>query len=72
VVVNAQLSILRRERDELRAILHNCRAHGAPSQNRRSHPDFRSHLLGRIAWVSAVNSAQGARLRAQFDAISQW
>jgi len=64
--------VLRAERDALRALLHNCRLHGPESQNRNGHNDFRAHLLGRIAWVTSVDSAQGARLRAQFDHIAGW
>ena len=33
------------------------------------HQDFRAHLLGRIAWVGALNPARGDRLRTAFDAI---
>jgi hypothetical protein len=72
VVVNERTGVARRERDELRAILHNCRRDGAQSQNRGELPDFRAHLLGRIAWVGAINPAHGERLRAQLDEISQW
>ena len=72
VVVNDHPGVLRAERDALRALLHNCRLHGPESQNRNGHNDFRAHLLGRIAWVTWVDSAQGARLRAQFDHIAGW
>lgn len=72
VVVNDRAGVVRGERDALRAILNNCRQHGPDTQNRGQHSDFRSHLLGRIAWVSAVNPAQGARLRAQFDQVAGW
>jgi hypothetical protein len=54
-------SVPRRERDRLRAILFNARRLGLESQNRGAHPDFRRHLEGRIAWVSAVD--EGARRR---------
>jgi RNA-directed DNA polymerase len=69
VVVNECPGVVRRERDALRAILHNCDRHGAESQNRGGHADFRAHLLGRISWISSVNGAQGARLRAQLDQV---
>lgn len=69
VVVNDRLSTIRPDRDELRALLHNCVVRGPASQNHGQHPDFRAHLLGRIAWAGAVNAAQGSRLRAQFDQI---
>jgi hypothetical protein len=70
VVVNERAGVTRRDRDELRALLHNCELHGPESQNRGQHSDFRAHLTGRVAWVSAVNPQQGERLRAQLDQIS--
>ncbi|WP_208544608.1 reverse transcriptase family protein [Rathayibacter sp. VKM Ac-2759] len=69
VVVNAHPNVRRADVDRLHAILHNCVAHGPAGQNRAGVPDFGAHLLGRIAWVAAVNPARGARLRALFDAI---
>jgi len=70
VVVNERTNIARAEFDQLKAVVHNCAAHGPEGQNRGGHPDFRAHLLGRIAWVSSVHPARGARLRAVFDEIS--
>jgi RNA-directed DNA polymerase len=69
VVVNQRAGVARRDRDQLRALLHNCRQHGPESQNRGQHTDFRAHLLGRVAWIGAVNQSHGERLRAQFDQI---
>jgi hypothetical protein len=54
-------SVPRRERDRLRAILHNARRDGLEAQNRDGHADFQRHLEGRVAWVAAVNP--GARRR---------
>jgi RNA-directed DNA polymerase len=71
VVVNERSGVRRASRDELRAILHNCARLGPEAQNRSGHSDFRAHLLGRIAWVAAVNPSQAERLRAQFDRI-EW
>lgn len=70
VVVNDSLGVARQERDALRALLFNCRRHGPESQNRSRHANFAAHVLGRIAWVAAVNPDQGAKLRAQFDEIT--
>jgi len=70
IVVNAHPNVRRDEYDALRALLHNAAVHGPASQNRAGHPDFRSHLAGRIAWVAAVNPARGDRLRAAFDRIA--
>ncbi|SMH50330.1 RNA-directed DNA polymerase [Rathayibacter oskolensis] len=69
VVVNVHPNVRRADVDRLHAILHNCVVHGPSGQNRGAVPDFGAHLLGRIAWVAAVNPARGARLRALFDAI---
>jgi RNA-directed DNA polymerase len=70
VVVNDRLTVPRAEYDRLRAVLHNCRQSDPESQNRDGVPDFRSHLLGRIAWVASLDPGRGERLRNQFDAIS--
>jgi hypothetical protein len=71
VVVNAHANVARDEYDRLKAILHNAARDDDPErQNRDHHPDFRAHLLGRVAWVAALNPARGAKLRARFDAIA--
>jgi len=69
IVVNAKHNVAREDYDRLKAILHNAARHGPESQNRAGVPDFRAHLLGRIAWVASLNPERGARLRARFDAI---
>jgi len=69
LVVNERPNIARRDYDQLKAVLTNCLRHGAASQNRDEHADFRGHLRGRIAWVEAVAPARGAKLRALLDAI---
>lgn len=70
VVVNAHPNVARTEYDALKAILHNCRAHGVESQ-RRGHPAFREHLAGRISWVSSLNPPRGQKLRDAFGRI-EW
>ncbi|MEZ0493854.1 reverse transcriptase family protein [Kineococcus sp. TBRC 1896] len=70
LVVNERLNVPREEFDRLKAVLHHCAQHGPDGQDREGHPDFRAHLLGRIARVEAVNPAKGRRLRARFDAIA--
>jgi hypothetical protein len=67
-VCNDRPRLARPERDRLRAILHNCVAHGGPSQA-RGRPHFRDELLGRIAAATALDPGFGARLRARFDQI---
>lgn len=49
---------------------HNAARDGPDSQNRAGVPDFRAHLLGRIAWVASVNPGRGAKLRQRFARIS--
>ncbi|MCW2925102.1 MAG: Retron-type RNA-directed polymerase [Thermoleophilia bacterium] len=70
IVVNQHPNVPRREVDRLRAELHDAARNGPDRSNRRGVPDYRAHLLGRIAWVGAVNPGRGARLRDSFDAIS--
>lgn len=70
VVVNEKQNVRRADFDELRAILHNCARSGPASQNRRSLPDFRAHLMGRIAFVGQLNPDRGERLRELFERIA--
>jgi RNA-directed DNA polymerase len=70
LVVNDRPAAPRREYDALRALLHNCARTGPDAQNRESHPAFRDHLLGRIAWVATGRTERGVTLRALFDQIS--
>jgi hypothetical protein len=58
----------RAERDELRAILHNCSTRGWRSQA-RDVPDLRAHLLGRIAAMHALDPVGAMRLENAFAAI---
>ena len=69
LVVNAHPNVTRAEYDRLRAVLHDAVTNGPATANRSGHPDFRAHLLGRIAWVTAANPARGEKLHAAFDAI---
>ena len=69
LVVNEQRSLSRRELDLLEAILTNCATTGPAPQNRAGHPDFRAHLLGRLAWVAAAAPHKVAKLRRIFDTI---
>ena len=69
IVVNRHPNLPRRDYDRLKAILSNCQRHGAASQNRDGHRDFRAHLHGRIAWAHALNPARGDTLWAMFARI---
>ena len=64
VAVNDKLSISRRERRELRAILHNAAKNGLAAQNRRDHPDFAAYLRGRVAFLCMVDPARAPALEA--------
>jgi hypothetical protein len=69
VVVNTRTNLRRGEYDRLRAILHNAASRGPGSQNLEQVENFRAHLLGRIAWVEALNPGRGHRLRELYAAI---
>jgi len=69
IVVNSKLNVRRDAYDRLKAILKNCIQYGPTSQNRERHPEFASHLRGRIAFVASLNSERGAKLRALFEQI---
>jgi RNA-directed DNA polymerase len=69
VVVNEHPNVRRKDYDRLKAILTNCIRHGPASQNRSNHPDFRAHLLGRLAHVAAIHPDRGRKLRALADRI---
>jgi retron-type reverse transcriptase len=70
VVVNVRPNVARAEFDRLKAILTNCAKHGPATQNRENVPDFRAHLVGRVAHVAAVNSVRGRKLWGLFDRIA--
>jgi RNA-directed DNA polymerase len=69
LVVNDRVNVDRREFDRLKATLTNCVRLGLASQNRERHPDFRAHLMGRVAFVASVNPVRGGRLQDLFDRI---
>jgi RNA-directed DNA polymerase len=71
VVVNEHPNAPRREYDLLKAIIHDATRNGPTAANRAGQPDFRAHLLGRVAWVEQLNPPRGRRLRERFAAI-EW
>jgi retron-type reverse transcriptase len=71
LVVNAGPRVARDEYDRLRAVLRDAARSGPEAANRAGHPDFRAHLLGRIAWASATSPARAAKLTEAFSAI-EW
>ena len=70
LTVNQRPNITRTDFDRLKAILTNCIRHGAASQNRTAHPDFRAHLAGRIAFVEFLNPQKAQRLRQLMEQVS--
>lgn len=69
VVVNEHTNVPRKEFDLLKAILTNCIRQGPAGQNREQHPDFASHLRGRIAYVQQLNPNRGQRLLQLYEQI---
>lgn len=69
IVVNDGTTVPRRERRRLRALLHHARQEGLPAQNREGREDFAAWLRGKVAYVSMVQPAAGAKLRATLDAL---
>ena len=70
LVVNDQPNVTRPDYDRLRAVLHDAALNGPAAANRRGHPDFRAHLLGRIGWASAGNPSRAEKLQAAYAAIT--
>ena len=70
VVLNVRANVQRDDFDAIKATLHNCVKHGPAGQNRSARPDFRAHLLGRIAHVGTINPDRAAKLRALFDRVA--
>lgn len=70
IVINQKTNLARSDYDNLKATLHNCIRYGWESQNRNHHPDFRSHLFGRISWVQQLNSVRGEKLKRLFGQIT--
>jgi hypothetical protein len=71
IVTNQHLNVIRSDYDLLKATLTNCVRHGAQSQNREGHTDFRAHLAGRVSFVEMINPNRGAKLRLIYEQI-QW
>jgi RNA-directed DNA polymerase len=69
VVANARINVPRPDFDRLKAILTNCVRKGPDAENRDAHPQFRSHLDGRVSFVESIHEERGAKLRAVFERI---
>ena len=70
LTINEHVNTPRQDYEQLKAILHNCRKFGPDSQNHAKHPNFRAHLLGRIAWHRQSNPNRAQRLQASFEQIN--
>jgi retron-type reverse transcriptase len=70
LVVNERPGVPRQEVRRLRAILHRARFEGLEAQNREGRPNFRAWLLGKIAYVKMARPDLGARLLAEFQALT--
>ncbi len=69
LVLNNGQNVTRKEYDTLRAILTNAMRFGLATQNRSNLPDFRSHLLGKIAFIAQTNASRGTKLRSLWSKI---
>jgi hypothetical protein len=69
IVVNEHPTVSRADYDTLRAVLHDAARSGPRAANRSGHPDFRAHLLGRVAWVASMDADRGRRLRGLLEAV---
>jgi RNA-directed DNA polymerase len=69
IVVNDKPGVPREEVRRLRAILHRAKQTGLTAQNREQRADFEAYLRGKIAYISMIDPAKGATLRAQLDAL---
>lgn len=69
LVTNQRTNVIRADFDRLKATLTNCVRLGPESQNRMAHPQFRSHLEGRVGFVEMINVPRGERLRRMFEQI---
>jgi hypothetical protein len=65
---NRQPNLARQAYDQLKATLTNCLRHG-PETQALGVPHFRDHLRGKIAWLTQLHPARGARLLALFEQI---
>jgi RNA-directed DNA polymerase len=66
IVVNQHLNVDRRYFDRLKAIIHAC---GKSQDSPYDLSDFWNSLLGKIAWVEAVNPQRGEKLRELLAAV---
>lgn len=64
VVVNKKTNLLKRERQRLRAIVHNIGVHGLETEAQKSGLEpglFASHIAGKLNWMQQLNGPLGAK-----------
>jgi len=71
VVVNEKPSVDHEELRRLRGILHRAKTEGLDAQNREERPNFRSWLVGKIAFVSMVRPDVGAKLKTALNTLTE-
>jgi RNA-directed DNA polymerase len=69
LVVNHGQNVARKEYDALKATLNNAKRYGLASQNLTGRPDFKFHLLGKIAFIAQTNVKRGAKLKTLWSSI---
>lgn len=69
VVVNEKLNLSRADYDRLKALLTNCIRRGVSTQNHAQHPDFQSHVRGKVSHAIFLNPSKGAKLQALLGKI---
>lgn len=73
VVVNDKVNMLRKTRDNLRAIVHNCVKNGIEHEAARARmptPNFIRKYGGMINWLCQLNPTLGNKLKAQFKELA--
>ncbi|PQJ29127.1 hypothetical protein BSZ32_11910 [Rubritalea profundi] len=70
LVANQGTNLPRKEYDQIRAILHQCKQHGFEAKNRECHPNFVAHLEGRIQCILQSNQKRGEKLMTTLKGIS--
>lgn len=68
-VVNSKVNLQRKERDKLRAIVHNTVINGVDSEAAKSgltNSEFVSRIMGRLNWFAQLNPDAGTRLKESF------
>ena len=71
-VVNSKVNLQRRQRNKLRAMVHNVSKNGIEAEAAKSgqSPDkFMSTLMGHVNWYNQLNEEAGGQLRAQLRCI---